>query len=88
MSDFKYDRPTEKVIDLHPSERNRSSVHDELEQLKYQLSKIMVSVSNIERYNSVVNNYEIDAIRKSVEAAIQRSYRAEQCARGLRVWKA
>ena len=88
MSDFKHQRPTEKVIDLHPSERNRSSVSDELDSLEYELSTIMRSVSNIAFYNGIENDYEIDAIRRCVNTALQRSYRARQCARGLKVWKA
>ena len=78
----------QKVVDLHPNEDNRSSVQEELDALNWQLQQIMISIGKIAEFNSLSNDYEIDSIRRSVSTARQRSYRAEQCARGLKVWKA
>ena len=78
----------QKVVDLHPSEDKRSSVQEELEALNLELQQIMIYIGKIEEYNDLVNSFEVDSIRRSINTAAQRSYRAEQCARGLKVWKA
>ena len=76
------------VVDLYVKDNNRSSVEEELNAMNFNLNQIMISLEKISRYNEIVNDYEIDLIRRNVKIARQRSYRAEQCSRGLTVFKA
>jgi hypothetical protein len=78
----------QRVVMLHPPEESRSSVKEELDSMNWELQQIMISIGNIEAYNKICNSYEIDSIRNRVNTIRQRSYRAEQCSRGLKVWKA
>ena len=73
---------------LHPKDNDLSSVTDELEALNYELQQIAASISKIDLYNEIVNDYEITSIRRRLDTAIQRSYRAEQAGRGIKVYKA
>ncbi|WP_163372892.1 hypothetical protein [Endozoicomonas acroporae] len=77
-----------KVVDLHPSENDRSSVQEELDALNYQLKLVMKSIGKIAEFNNLVNVWEVESIQRAVSTARQRSYRAEQCALGLKVLKA
>jgi len=81
-------KPRPKVFDLHPKDEQRSSVKDEINAMDYPLRRILEAVGKIQEYNNLCNDHEIDAIRQAVNKIAQRGYRAEQCSRGLKVYKA
>ena len=76
------------VFELQPRDENRSSVKDELDAIGYELTRILDSVDQIERFNNLCNDYEVQSIRRRIDTIAQRAYRAEQCSRGIKVWKA
>ena len=76
------------VFELQPRDENRSSVKDELDAIGYELTRILDSVDQIERFNNLCNDYEVQSIRRRIDTIAQRAYRAEQCFRGIKVWNA
>ncbi|MCY9861331.1 hypothetical protein OTK49_02220 [Vibrio coralliirubri] len=76
------------VVELFPVDKDRSSVREELDALDYQLGTIARSIHLIEKHNSISNEWELQSVKRAIDRIAQRAYRAEQCSRGLKVWKA
>lgn len=67
------------------SDPDRSTIEEELDALDWQLREIARTLTEAESPNQTVREYAIKAIRRHLDTAIQRSYRAKQIAKGLRV---
>ncbi|WP_432472072.1 hypothetical protein [Amphritea sp. HPY] len=77
-----------KVTQLRPVERDRSTVSDELDALDWSLQQIAVRLSLIEGFSTPDGGYSVESARRHLNDAVQRSYRAKQVSRGLKVYKA
>lgn len=75
------------IVNLRPVDRRLSSVSDELDAIMRELHRIAPAVAAVEQHNSLCNPYEIDDIKRRVNAIAMRVHRAEQCSRGMRVYK-
>lgn len=70
------------------SDPDRSTVEEELDALDWQLCEIARTLTEAESANHTVREYAIKAARRHLDTAIQRSHRAKQIAKGLKVPKA
>ena len=75
------------VVPLHPHDKERSTVEDELNALDFQLGEIAKQLSNIEEWDDSGRAHAIKTARRALDTAAQRSYRAKQIAQGLKVNK-
>lgn len=76
------------VVPLFPADRDRSTATDELNAINYQLQIISEAIWRIDEENKIQNNWEVDKIKRAVNTIAQRAHRADQCIKGLKVWKA
>lgn len=65
----------------------RSSVEEELKALDWQLGEIARLLGDIERFKGD-DGHSIKQARRHLDTALQRSHRAQQIARSIRVTKA
>jgi hypothetical protein len=81
-------RSDQKIVHLKPIDNTRSSVVEELDSLDYQLSLISRELSNIEEFDECGRGHAIKSARRALDTALQRSYRAKQVSKGIKVNKA
>jgi hypothetical protein len=85
-------RPESFILQMRKSAQaaldpERSSVEEELKALDWQLAEIARLLGDIERFKGD-DGYSIKQARRHLDTALQRSHRAQQIARGIRVTKA
>lgn len=74
------------VIQLRPNDTDSSTVELELEALDQQLRTINVELINLEQWDDEAGrDYALSLSRQALNTAVQRSYRAKQISRGIRV---
>ena len=77
-----------KVTHLRPVESDRSTVSEELDALDWSLQQIAERLSLIEGFSTPDGGYAVESARRYLNDALQRSHRAKQVSRGLKVYKA
>lgn len=74
---------------IHPQDPSRSTVLDELDAMGWQFSQLARLITEIERaQDASERGFAAREARRRLDTLVQRSHRANQIARGLRVPKA
>lgn len=74
---------------IHPHDPNRSTIHEELDAMDWQFSQLARLLTEIEGApDAHGRGCSLREARRRLDTLLQRSYRANQIARGLRVPKA
>ncbi|ELG7182301.1 TPA: hypothetical protein ACP3ZG_004803 [Pseudomonas aeruginosa] len=74
---------------IHPYDPNRSTILEELDAMDWQFSQLARLLTEIEKTpDAYGRDISVREARRRLDTLLQRSYRANQIARGLRVPKA
>ncbi|MFA0809366.1 hypothetical protein [Microbulbifer epialgicus] len=74
-----------KIVNLRPVDPSLSSVEVELDALEKELEKISGELERIFGVSTYEEEHSIKYVRRALNNALVRSYRAKQISRGLRV---
>lgn len=78
-----------KVRSIRPYDPNRSTILDELDAMDWQFSQLARLLTEIEGTpDAAARGCSLREARRRLDTLVQRTYRANQIARGLRVPKA
>lgn len=78
-----------KVSRIHPHDPNRATISEELEALDWQVCELARLLTEVEQSRDETGKaYAVEQARRHLNALLQRSYRAQQIARGLKVPRA
>lgn len=85
-----FDHFMKRVLHLAPppEDPNLSTVGEELKALDWQLSELARTLTDVAGCDGSSRDYAIKRARRHLDTAIQRSFRAQQIAQGLKVPKA